>query len=830
MNMNLKKLLPHIAAIILFAGLSAVYFYPAVFEDKVLQQSDLQNMAGWGRDLREYHEKTGEYAFWSKSMFSGMPANHTFMPPQANIFRPLSKVFTFNLSEMHIGILFIYLLGFYIFLLSLGCKPLLGVVGSIAYAFASYNLIILEPGHLNKGLVMATMAPVLAGIILCYRRKYLLGGFIALIFTGINVVWSHQQISYYLLLIILILAVVYLIYAIREKTVKSFFISSAILLAAATLGIAPSIGPLLSTMDYTKDTMRGGSELKKTETAETKSSGLDIDYAYTWSYGKGETMTLLIPNFNGASSYYDIGEDSEFYRLLHSAGQASRDVIKRAPMYWGGKPFTSGPNYAGAIVCLLFIWGLMIVKGPEKWWLLGGTLLSFFLAWGKNFLVLNEFLFYHLPLYNKFRTPEMALTMAGVTMAALAVLALKQIVDNKEKRGLYLKPLYISAGITGGLCLIFALLGGGLMSFTGEVDREINDPNMLAAIISDRKSMLTGDSWRSFIFIALATGVSWYYITKKLKTAYLISIIGVLILVDLWTVDRRFLGEDNFKPEKQQRKIVPTETDKFILQDKDPDYRVLNFASNTFNESNTSYFHKSVGGYSPAKLRRYQDVIDFYLGNRTETNRIYHEIITAQGDFAKIDANSFNIINMLNVKYLIMPSQQGSIPLKNPYSLGNAWFVDTVKWVNSPDEEIVEINKINPGNVAVIDKVWRGKISDAVPDLAAPDSSGAIKLTEYINPGYLIYESNSSKPSLAVFSEVYYKTWKAYIDGQEVPVVRVNYILRGLEIPAGTHKIEFKCIDEIFRRGEKISLVSSWIVGILILCMIGFGVWKKIFG
>jgi hypothetical protein len=776
-----------------------------MFEDKVLYQGDLQNMVGWGKDLRDYHAETGDYAFWSNSMFSGMPANYTFMPTQTNIFRPVSQIFILNLPGAHIGVLFIYLLGFYIFLISLGCKPLLSIVGSIAYAFASYNLIILEAGHVNKGLVMATMAPVLAGIILCYRRKYLLGGLITLIFTGINVVWHHQQISYYLMLIILILSIVYLIYAIKQKTVKAFFISSAILLVAALLGIAPSIGSLLSTMDYTKDTMRGGSELRKAETTEKESSGLDIDYAYAWSYGKGETMTLLIPNFNGASSNYDIGENSELYRVMRPTGQAGR-IVKNAPMYWGGKPFTSGPNYAGAIICLLFVLGVIIVKGPEKWWLLGGTLLSVFLAWGKNFSVLNDFLFYHLPLYNKFRTPEMALTMAGVTMAALAILALKQVFDNKENRRQYLKPLHISAGITGGLCLIFALLGSGLMSFTGVVDEQLkNNPDMLAAIVADRKSMLSADSWRSFVFILLATGVLWYYITKKFKTVYLISIIGALILIDLWTVDKRFLGDDDFISKKQSGKIVPTEADQQILQDKDPDYRVLNLTSSTFNESRTAYFHKSIGGYSPAKLQRYQDIIDYYFSR---------------------DWN-INILNMLNTRYIITSGQQGQQQVqRNPGALNNAWFVNEIKWVDTPNQEIEALKDFNPAQTVVIDKQWQDKLPDW-QTLQGSDSTAAIRLTDYANPGNLFYESNSSKPLLAVFSEVHYKTWKAYIDSQEVPVIRVNYILRGLAIPAGAHKIEFKCVDGIYQRSEALSTASSWIVGIVILCLIGFYIWKE---
>ncbi|MDR2233698.1 MAG: YfhO family protein, partial [Tannerella sp.] len=703
--------------------------------------------------------------------------------------------------------LFIYLLGFYIFLLSLRCKPLLSIVGAIAFAFASYNLIILEAGHVNKGLVIATMAPRLGGIIMTYRKKYIWGGLVTAIFVGINILWGHPQISYYLILIIIILAVVYFVYALKQKTVKQFFISSAILLVAAILGVAPSIGNLLSTMDYTKYTMRGGSELKQTENSTASSTGLDIKYAFDWSYGRGETMTLLIPNFNGSSSHYNIGENSEIYRLFRSSGQAgqAKQISQQAPMYWGGKPFTSGPNYAGAIVCLLFVLGLIIVKGPEKWWLLGATVLSVFLAWGKNFALFNDFLFYNLPLYNKFRVPETALVMASVTMATLAILVLKQLFDNKEDRKQYLKPLYISAAITGGLCLIFALLGGMLMSFSGNVDERM-DPQIVMALISDRKSMLSADAWRSFFFIAIASGFLWFYITNKFKTVYLISIIGILILIDLWNVDRRFLGTDDFVSKRQVEKITPTQADELILQDKDPNYRVFNLTSSPFQESRTSYFHKSVGGYSPTKLQRYQDIIEKYFAQNINVN----------------------ILNMLNTRYIIVQGQQGGQQVQpNPGALGNVWFVNDIQWVNSPDEEIAALNDFNPSQTAVIDAQWKENIPEWQTLIqTSADSISSIKLKDYVNPGNIIYESKSDQSRLAVFSEVYYKTWHAYIDGAEVPLIRVNYILRGLEVPAGTHTIEFKCIDDIYNRGEKMSVIASGVTGFFILSLLGFAIWS----
>ena len=812
MNNKIKQSLPHILAIILFLGLSATFFYPVITENKTLYQGDLENMVGWGRDIRDYHEQTGDYAFWSNSMFSGMPANYTFMPPTFNIYKYLGQLFSLNLPLLHIGVLFIYLLGFYIFLISIGCKPLLSIVGSLAYAFATYNLVILEVGHVNKGMVMATMAPIIGGIILTYRKKFVWGAIITLTFTGINLVWSHQQITYYLLLMILILAIVYLVYAIKEKTIMDYVKSSAILLVVALIAIAPSIGNLISSADYAKDTMRGGSVLQKNDEGKKESSGLDIDYAFQWSYGKMETMTLLIPNFYGSKTGYDIGTDSEFYKSIQKFGYNAKQaaqVSKQAPMYWGDQPMTSGPAYAGAIICFLFVLGIFVVKGREKWWLLCATILSFVLAWGRNFDLVNDFLFYHLPLYSKFRTPAMALIIAEVTMAAMAVLALKEILEDKENRSKYIKPLYISAAITGGLCLLFALIGGSLMSFSSLSDANY-PPELLNSIIEDRKNMLTSDAWRSLFFIVLVAGVLWYYLKKSLNASYLIAIIGVLIFIDLWVVDRRFVNEDSFVPKKKSNAIVPTDADRQILQDKDPNYRVFNYTPNFFQESNTSYFHKSIGGYSPAKLQRYQDIFEHHLSS---------------------NPLNFNILNMLNTRYIIFQPQQEQPPQVsyNSEALGNVWFVNEIKWVNSPDEEITALKDFDPSQVAVIDKEWKDKIPMWEKlQHEDVDSTANIKLIHYVNPGNLIYESSSTQPHLAVFSEVFYKTWHAYIDGNEVPLVRVNYILRGLEVPGGNHKIEFKCIDNIYLQWAKISLITSIIAGIVLLSLFGYAIWSSI--
>jgi hypothetical protein len=821
-NMNLRsveKFFPYLAAVVLFWVLSLWFFYPIVFENKELLQMDIKSGIGWGQDARQYHEQTGNYAYWSNAMFSGMPHNYTYSAPTPNIFKQIGNLLVFN-HEKNCGLLFLYMLGFYILMMTLGCKNYLSVIGAIAYAFCSYNLIIIEAGHISKGLVMATMAPIISGIILCYRGKYLWGILITLIFTGLTIMWGHQQITYYLLLVIVIMAVVYLIYAIKEKTLSQYFRAFAIVLVTALLAITPSLSKLVPTMDYTAETMRGGSVLKNNIKGQKENSGLELQYAQQWSYGTAEMFTLLIPNFAGASSSYNIGKKSETYKTLLTTGQASQ-FVKNAPMYWAGdnyKTFTSGPVYAGSIICFLFFLGLLIVKGREKWWLLGGTVLSLMLALGRHLHIdvewlhlhinINEFFFYHLPLYNKFRTPEMALVIANLTMAILAILAVKTIIENyKQNPQKYLSAISISTIIIGGLCLFFALFGSILFDFSSNYDNEYKGfSELITALKNDRKSMLSVDAWRSLGFIVAVATLLWIYIKRAFKLNYLLIALGMLIFIDLWAVDRRFITKDTFVSKSVARKFVPSDVDKYILQDKTPNYRVLNLASNTFNESNTSYFHKSIGGYSPAKLRRYQDIIDYYLSNQI----------------------NMNVLNMLNAKYVIVKTPQGIVPQLNTYALGNVWFVDTIKWVNSPDEEIVEIDKINPKTTAIIDKIWQSKMGNQVPDMLPNDTANSIKLTDYDNPGYLIYESNSDRENFAVFSEIFYKTWHAYIDGNEVPIVRANYVLRGVVVPIGKHKIEFKCVDDVYLLWRKISLICSWVVGIVLLGLFGFAIWQRV--
>lgn len=807
---KIKKWLPHIAAILMFFAMTAIYFAP-VFQGKDLMQADAINSQGWGKDLRDYHEQTGDYAYWSNAMFAGMPANYTYAPEPVNIFKAFEKVFTlsmFGFTRRHIGSIFLTFICFYIFLLSIGCRSWLSFAGSIAYTLCSYNFIIIEAGHMNKSLVMATMAPIIGGVMLCYRGKLLWGALITLIFSGLNIFWSHQQISYYLLLVLIILAVVYLIYAILEKQLKNYLKATGVLIIVAIFAVIPAIGQLVPSVDYAKESMRGGTVLKQSN--EKKSSGLEIDYAYQWSYGIGETFTMLVPNFYGASSHYELDENSETYKTITRAygAKQARSFVKNMPTYWGPQPFTSGPVYVGAIVCFLFVLGLFLIKGKEKWWLLAATILSIIMAWGKYFPLVNNFLFYNLPLYNKFRAPSMALVIASLTMVTLGVLAVKEIIERRKSgndKGI-VRALYISGAITGGLSLIFALFGGSMFDFASATDTQM--PEILVdSLRADREAMLTSDAWRSFMFIAVSCILLIVYLrVKSIKTGYLLAALSLLLFVDLWSVDKRFISWDSFIPKQKSTEILPTAADKQILADKDPNYRVLNLTTSTFNDSRTSYFHKSVGGYSPVKLRRYQDIIDHFFTRNL----------------------NMSIINMLNVRYIIVPDEKtGQRVEKNTTALGNCWFVDEVKFVADPDEEIKAIANFDPTAVAFIDDEWKKVLPSVVEYSNNADSTDYIRLTEYKNPGNLIYESNSAKPRFAVFSEVFYKTWKAFIDGKEVTPVRTNYILRGLPIPAGKHKIEFLCEDKVMTGSAKVSLYGSIFVGIVILAMVAIIIYRR---
>ena len=836
-NFNWKNIVPHVAAVLTFLLLTLVYFSP-VLEGKDIKQDDAIGSMGWGKDARDYHEESGEYSYWSNAMFSGMPCNYTFSPQPDNVFKPIGEVVTLNIfgaSYRHIGCIFLTFIGCYILLLALGCRPWLGIAGSIAYTLGSYNFIIIDAGHMNKSLVIATMAPLIGGIILCYRRKLLIGALVTLVFAGLNIYWSHQQVSYYVLLTAIIMAIVYFIYALRGKWLKYYFKATAVLAVVAILAAAPAVGILLPTSDYAKSSMRGGSELDVKD--GEKSTGLDTDYAFAWSYGKAESLTLLVPNLYGSASASNVGTDSELYKayrdiMIHgyadmvleqNPGASEREAmryitgnreimreintdaanfVRYAPTYWGEQPGTSGPVYAGAIACFLFVLGLIIVRGPEKWWLLAATLFSLILAWGNNMPGINNFLFEYMPLYNKFRAPSMALVITTLTMSTLAILAVKRFIEDAKNDIKLSKALYIALGITGGITLLLAVVPDVFFDFTSTGDsRFAQIPGLLDAMIQQRRAMLVSDAWRSFAFIAATAALMWAYTRYNLKQTLFIAMLGVLFLVDMWPVCKRFVNDDKFMPKKETTAIRETAADKEVrrMAGADPHYRVFNLTDHNgpFNEAFTSYKHKSIGGYSPAKLARYQDIIERYLSKF-----------------------NMNVISMLNTRFFITPDGVE----ENHEAFGNCWLVNNLAWVDNAKEEIAAIENVDK-ETAYIDKAWLNSIDN--PEQYNNNVYGTIDLSEYRNPGNIIYRSNSAAPKLAVFSEVYYKTWKAYIDGEEVTPLRANYVLRALPIPAGEHTIEFKCVDELMIKSHNWSTYMSIAVGIAMLAIVALGIYRR---
>jgi len=813
---NFKTSLPHLAAIAFFLLFTVVYFSPIVFDNKTIIQGDIQGWRGMAKATMDFYDQTGERSHWSPSMFSGMP-EFARGPGSHSMWRVLSHVFGSRDSEFfwQMGMLLAYLIGFYIFMLCIGIRNAwFAVLGAVAYSLASYNIIIIEAGHISKAFAMAWLAPMLGGIILAFRGKIVLGAIVTMIFLGFSIDANHIQITYYAMLMVVCAGIVYMIYALREKNGFSIFSKTVgILCIAAALAIVTNTIMLLPKKDFSLDTMRGGAELTINPdgtpyVAPPSQAGLQIDYAFVWSYGRMETLTLLIPNLYGGSSGTRIDPDSRTGRQLRQAGAN----INFLPTFWGDKPFTSGPHYAGAVVIFLFILSLFILRGPEKWWLLATIILSILLSWGRNFPLLNNFLFEYLPLYNRFRTPEMALIMAETAMPILAMFGLKEIIENKVSKENLMKYLKYTLGIVGGICLFFLLFGSSVLSFSSAGDAnfvhrlmnagfpQASVEQILDILRNHRQSMMTSDALRSLIFVVLTFGLMWMFVQKKIqKVNYLIIALIVLVTVDMWGVARRYLGDQHFVDRREAR-ILPTEANLLILQDPDPNFRVFNAASNTFNESHTSYFHNSIGGYSPMKLQRYQDIIDFHLSHRRGLN--------------------ISVLNMLNTKYFIAPNGQVQL---NEAALGHAWFVDSLRFVASPDEDILALGDFVPGSVAIVDTSLFGDIMEGFS--FERDTTATIVMTHW-QPNKIIYQTSAQTPQFAVFSEVFHRHWEARINGVKVPIIRVNYILRGLIIPEGEHEIVFTYYLRIFTISNRISMFSSIFV-VLLLLGIGYYYWRR---
>lgn len=804
-KINFNKLAPYLAAIVIFVAIIMVYFNP-LLEGKRIKQHDISQWKGMSKEIVDYRAKTGEEPLWTNSMFGGMPAYQISVEYKANLVKYIDNTLKLGLPHPA-GLTFLYFIGFFILLLVLGIDPWLSIAGAIAFAFSSYFFIIFEAGHNSKAHAIAYIAPVLAGIILTYRGKYLLGGLLTALFLSLELLANHLQITYYLGMIIVAFGISEFIFHVKEKQLKSFFIASAVILVAGFIALGTNITNLLATYEYGKETIRGKTEL--TSEKENRTSGLDKDYATGWSYGIGESMTLLIPNARGGASAGSGGVNSETYKALMQNNvpeESAMQVLNNLPLYWGQQPSTSGPVYVGAILIFLFMLGLLIVENRYRWWLLGITLLSVMLAWGHNFMPLTDFFFKYIPGYNKFRSVSMTLVIAEFTIPLLAILALRKIfADGVDKKKL-IRQLAYAAGFTAGITLIFALFGGSMFNFASSSDAQYKDyfPDwMMAAIRLDRASLLAADAWRSFIFILLAAVVLWAYLTNKLKKYPVFAILAVLILIDLWSVNKRYVNDDDFiRKNLVTVPFQPTAADELIMKDIDPDFRVMNMTVSPFNDASTSYFHKSIGGYHGAKLRRYQELIEHHLAK-----------------------NNMNVYNMLNTKYFIVAGEDRQPTVQiNMQAMGNAWFVNDVKMVKNADEEINALTSFSPAETAIVDKRFE---ADLKGHIITKDSTSSISLTEY-KPNHLTYESNTGSDQLAVFSEIYYdKGWNAYIDGKPAPYFRANYVLRAMIVPSGKHKIEYRFEPTVYRTGEKISLASSLLLIVLLTGGAVLGLMKK---
>lgn len=822
-----KKYGLDVAAVVLFALISFAYFVPASLDGRILFQHDASAGRGMGHEQQTYFERTGERTRWTNSVFGGMPTYQT--APSYKSTDALSKVmdaYHLWLPE-NVWYVFAYLLGFYILLRAFDFRQELAVLGSIIWAFSSYFFIIIAAGHIWKVMALAYLPPMIAGLVLAYRGKYLWGFILTALFTAFEVKANHVQMTYYYLFVVLFMVIAYLVQAIKNKQLLHFGKATAVCAAAACLGICMNLSNLYHTWEYSKESMRGKSELVKANTANQTNSGLERDYITQWSYGIGETWTLLIPNAKGGASV----PLSQNETAMKKADPNFIQIYQQIGQYWGEQPGTSGPVYVGAFVMMLFILALFIVKGPMKWALLAATVLSILLSWGKNFMPLTNFFIDYMPMYAKFRTVASILVIAEFTIPLLAMLGLKKILDTPSVLNKQIKYVYISFGLTAGFCLLFALMPSVFFSnfvSAQELEAMKSIPaeyqgQLLANLREMRQAIFTDDCWRSFFIIVIGTFLLLLYRANKLKKSAFVGLVIVLCLVDMWQVNKRYLNDSMFVEKSvRDNPIEMTPTDQQILQTKELDYRVLNLATSTFNENETSYFHKSIGGYHPAKLRRYQEMIETYIA--PEMEKLMKSIFEAQGDMTKLNGDSISpVLNMLNTKVFIMPLQGGqTVPLKNPYAFGNAWFVDKVTYVNNANEELEMVGKLNLRAEAVADKKFR----DVLGSSCEQDHHAQVTMKTY-EPNQLTYEVESAKGGVLVFSENYYPEWTATVDGKEVPVGRVNYILRAIQVKPGKHQVVLSFFPKSVDRTETVAYIAFALLVICILLGIGLEIRQR---
>ncbi len=824
---KLKQWLPEVVVIVLFAIISFAYFFPADMDGKILYRHDSSAGRGLGEECTEFYQRTGETSRWTNSVFGGMPTYQTAPSYQStNGLVEVMNIYHLGLPE-YVWYLFAYLLGFYILLRAFDFKRALAVLGSIVWAFSSYFLIIIAAGHLWKVMALAYLPPMIAGVVLAYRKKYLWGFIVTAIFTAFEVKANHVQMTYYYLFIILFMVIAYLVDAIRKKELSHFLKATGVCAAAAVIGICMNMSNLYHTWEYSKESMRGKSELVKKASQNQTSSGLDRDYITQWSYGIDETWTLLIPNTKGGASV-----PMSYNEICQKKGDPMyQQIYDQLGQYWGEQPGTSGPVYVGAFVIMLFILGLFIVKGPIKWALLAATILSIVLSWGRNCMGVTDFFIDYIPMYAKFRTVASILVIAEFTIPLLAMLALKKIVDDPrilKEQGRYLAGSFV---FTAGVCLLFATMPGVFFSnyiSTQEAQALSQLPQdqlqpLLDNLTGIRQAIFTADCWRSFWIVFIGAIAIYAYKLQRINSKVMVGVLAVLCLFDLWQVDKRYLNDGMFVEKSlREQPMQKSATDEQILQDKSLDYRVLNLASNTFNENETSFYHKSIGGYHPAKLRRYQEMIDAYIA--PEMQQLMKAIAEANGDMTKVNGDSiFPVLNMLNTKYFIVPLQNGqTVPVKNIYTYGNGWFVDKIKYVDNANEEMDAVGKTDLRHEAVADR----KFKDILGESKAQNNTSIVKIVAY-QPNKLTYEVASDQGGIVVFAENYYPEWTATVDGMDTPVGRVNYILRAIQVKPGKHTVVLSFYPKSVSTTETIAYVAMGVLVILLIAAIVYEGKKK---
>jgi hypothetical protein len=797
MQNRIKPIVPHLLALLSFLVIATLYFLPQV-QGKKISSSDIQHYRAMSHEARQFEEETGETALWTNSMFSGMPTYQITGPQKKNLMKPLRDLQQLYISRP-IGYFLGAMIGFYILMLVLGLSPLAGAVGAIFFAFSTNNLVLFEAGHMTKLSAVFSVPIFLAGVVLTFRKKYGYGFLIFSIGLALNILHNHLQMTYLLGILTAILMVFYFFKYLKEKDLKHFVKVSLLFLAGAVLAVATSASKIWTTYEYSSETMRGKPILETvtdTPASSSETDGLEWNYAMQWSNGWKDLLSSFIAGAVGGGSAEPVGDDSAFSRKFRQLTGRSMPGEQLAPLYWGDLPGTSGPIYFGAVVFFLFLFGALIVRGPMKWWLVTGVVLTMLFSLGKNLEWFNRFFFDYFPYFNKFRAPNSILSLTVFLIPLLGFLGIRELLTQPDRTREFQRKLYISGGILGGLSLILLLFGGALFDFTSPGDARYEELNLLGALMADRKALLQSDSLKSLFYIGLSGLAIWLYLKKRIKAPVLILSVALIGIIDLFSVGTRYISHNDFQRESRlENEFRKRPVDEQILRDTDPHYRVLDLSINTFNSSMSSYYHKTIGGYHAAKLQRYQDLIDRHIAR-----------------------NNQEVLHMLNTKYIIQGQPGAENVIRNDLARGNAWLVDSLVGVNNANEEIDALNGLNTGNTAV----YHQEFSDYINGFD-PDGSGSIVLNEY-TPNRIRYRSNTSSEQFAVFSEIWYgpgKGWTASVDGDPVVFIRVNYALRGMRIPAGDHEIVFEFKPRSYFIGENISLASSGLLLLMLLFFLG---------